>query len=61
MRRQLTQMTADLSETLSVNHNLCVQLESREVLGHEEIEEIQVDIFFTYNYEFYCYSYRVLL
>ena len=42
VRRQLIQMTADLSETLRVNHNLCVQLVSREVLGPEEIEEIQV-------------------
>ena len=40
--RQLTQMTADLSKTLRVNDDLCVQLESREVLGHAEIEEIQV-------------------
>ena len=48
VRRQLIQMTADLSGMLSVNHNLCVQLESREVLGPEEIEEIQVDLVFTY-------------
>ena len=35
-KRQLTQMTADLSETLHVNDDLCDQLESRDVLigGH---------------------------
>ena len=42
VRRQLTQMTADLSETLRVNHNLCVQLASREVLREDEIKEIEV-------------------
>ena len=40
-RRQLTQMTTDLSETLRVD-DLRDQLISREVLGHAEIEEIQV-------------------
>ena len=40
-RGQLTKMTTDLSETLSVD-DLRDQLVSREVLGHAEIEEIQV-------------------
>ena len=41
-RRQLTQMTTDLSDTLRVDHNLCVQLESLEVLREDEIKEIEV-------------------
>ena len=41
VRRQLTQMTADLSETLSVD-DLCDQLESREVLRHDEVKKIEV-------------------